>query len=343
LFWLFVQTPNTIQRLGSLASHCLRGSFVDLMNLSNSFYYSQSYPIHQRPMHGVSAGVGMDIGVGNLTSTLFGTNSSNSPETLLGPFPCLKVSNLPPDVSFEDLLILFQGYVVIDIFLCLGSEAFVLFANPMDFQMAMQRDRQTMGGRIIEVTPSQRSDYYSAIAEKLGKKDIDNASAEAPAVLGEEGVQDGGISDPSGVLSWALGQPTNQALNLGSSEAARGRGAGIQSGRVGGRGAAVRRTGGGIQVGEHTGFLRMRGLPFSSTKEEITKFFDGHKIISDTVVLTYRGDGRATGEGYIGFDTPDDSQDAMALHRNTMGSRYIELFISNKEEHSRAFARFGGR
>jgi hypothetical protein len=29
-------------------------------------------------------------------------------------------------------------------------------------------DRQTMGGRIIEVTPSQRSDYYSAIAEVRG-------------------------------------------------------------------------------------------------------------------------------------------------------------------------------
>mmetsp|Transcript_40291 Transcript_40291/g.45849 ORF Transcript_40291/g.45849 Transcript_40291/m.45849 type:complete len:315 (-) Transcript_40291:307-1251(-) len=314
------------------------------MNLSNTFHYSQSYQIHPRSMHGGSAGVGMEIGVGNLTSTLFGTNSSNSPEILLGPFPCLKVSNLPPDVSFEDLLILFQGYVVIDIFLCLGSEAFVLFANPMDFQMAMQRDRQTMGGRIIEVTPSQRTDYYSAIAEKMGTKGKDKSNAEASTVLGEEGIQDGGISDPSGVLSWALGQPTaTQALNPGSSEAARGRGAGIQPGRVGGRGAAVRRTGGGIQVGEHTGFLRMRGLPFSSTKEEITKFFDGHKIVPETVVLTYRGDGRATGEGYIGFETPDDSKAAMALHRNTMGSRYIELFISNKEEHSRAFARFGGR
>lgn len=55
--------------------------------------------------------------------------------------------------------------------------------------------------------------------------------------------------------------------------------------------------------------------------------------------LTYRSDGRATGEGYIAFHTPDAAKNAMVLHRNTMGTRYIELFISNKEEHSRAIAR----
>jgi len=115
-------------------------------------------------MHG--AGVGMEhLGVGSLRSSMLGSGSSNSPESLLGPFPCVRVSNLPSGVSIEDILILFQGYVVIDVMQCRTNEAFVVFANPMDFQMAMQKDRQTMSGRILEVTPSQRSDYYNAIAE----------------------------------------------------------------------------------------------------------------------------------------------------------------------------------
>jgi hypothetical protein len=63
----------------------------------------------------------------------------------------------------------------------------------------------------------------------------------------------------------------------------------------------LKRTGGGIQVGEHTGFLRMRGLPFAANKEEISKFFAGFNPIPESVVLTYRNDGRATGEAYIGF------------------------------------------
>lgn len=104
-----------------------------------------------------------------------------------------------------------------------------------------------------------------------------------------------------------------------------------------------KRTGGGIQVGEHTGFLRMRGLPFSASKDDIFHFFEGYNPIKETIVLTYRNDGRATGEAYVGFATPDDAKRAMSLHRRSMGSRYIELFISNRDEQGRALARFGNR
>jgi len=97
--------------------------------------------------------------------------------------------------------------------------------------------------------------------------------------------------------------------------------------------------GGGIQVGEHTGYLRMRGLPFTSSKSDIAEFFKEYDPIPESISLTYRSDGRATGEGYIAFMTPENAKDAMNLHRNSMGSRYIELFISNKDEHSRAVAR----
>ena len=110
-----------------------------------------------------------------------------------------------------------------------------------------------------------------------------------------------------------------------------------------GGGQQVKRTGGGIQVGEHTGFLRMRGLPFSATRDDIHKFFENYHPILDSIVLTYRSDGRATGEAYVGFESPDDSKRAMDLHRKTSGTRYIELFLSNKEEHGRALARFGNR
>jgi len=110
-----------------------------------------------------------------------------------------------------------------------------------------------------------------------------------------------------------------------------------------GRGSVSGRTGGGIRIGEHTGFLRMRGLPFSATKEEIVKFFANYNPVLDSIVLTYRNDGRATGEAYVGFETAEDSRQAMDLHRKTMGSRYIELFISNKEEQGRALQRFGNR
>ena len=85
----------------------------------------------------------------------------------------------------------------------------------------------------------------------------------------------------------------------------------------------------------------MRGLPFTAAKDDIAKFFASHNPILDSIVLTYRSDGRATGEAYVSFESTDDSKRAMELHRKLMGMRYIELFLSNKEEHGRALLCFG--
>mmetsp|Transcript_13199 Transcript_13199/g.27128 ORF Transcript_13199/g.27128 Transcript_13199/m.27128 type:complete len:88 (-) Transcript_13199:132-395(-) len=87
----------------------------------------------------------------------------------------------------------------------------------------------------------------------------------------------------------------------------------------------------------------MRGLPFQATKQDILEFFKEYKPIENSILLTYRGDGRATGEGYVAFNNAADAKAAMALHRNMIGSRYIELFISNKEEHSRNVSRSNPR
>lgn len=69
-----------------------------------------------------------------------GLGASTDPlEAVLGPFPCVKLRNLPFDATLEDILVLFQGLVVLDVLIVGQGEAFVLFSNPMDFQMAMQR------------------------------------------------------------------------------------------------------------------------------------------------------------------------------------------------------------
>ena len=63
-------------------------------------------------------------------------------EALLGPFPCARVRGLPFEATLEDVLVFFQGLVVIDVVLVSqeeSGEAYVVFANPMDFQMGLQR------------------------------------------------------------------------------------------------------------------------------------------------------------------------------------------------------------
>ena len=72
-----------------------------------------------------------------------GLSASMDPlEALLGSFPCARVRGIPYEATLEDVLVFFL--VVIDVVLVshpeeeLG-EAFVVFANPMDFQMGLQR------------------------------------------------------------------------------------------------------------------------------------------------------------------------------------------------------------
>ena len=66
--------------------------------------------------------------------------------------------------------------------------------------------------------------------------------------------------------------------------------------------------------------------------------------MESTTAFTFKSDGRATGEAYVEFTSPDESYKAMMdMHRKIMGNRYIELFVSFKEEHARALVRFQNR
>mmetsp|Transcript_109005 Transcript_109005/g.305092 ORF Transcript_109005/g.305092 Transcript_109005/m.305092 type:complete len:363 (-) Transcript_109005:183-1271(-) len=345
------------------------------------------HPMHQQPVYGYAMGpswggqqmmhhVQMHPGHGYphllhhhmdgvpLPPGIPGLGASTDPlEAVLGPFPCARLRSLPYDATLEDILVLFQGLVVIDVLLMGAGEAFVIFANPMDYQMALQRDRQTIGRNYVEIYPGSRSEYYSAIAsQQWPEQQRDTVLSLSESILGGSEKEQKPVGlDTSGSVWGSVGMPTPiQSLNAPQSTQSDGRPARgadppasvPSSGSRGGPGrgnnappgsAQYKRSGGGIQVGDHTGFLRMRGLPFTASKEEIFKFFAVYNPILDTIVLTYRSDGRATGEAYVGFETPEDSKRAMDLHRKSMGNRYIELFLSNKEEHGRALTRFGNR
>ncbi len=93
------------------------------------------------PTSGLDGGGLLHTGLANLQ-----IGGSNDPlEAVLGPFPCARLRGLPFDAMPEDVLAFFQGLVVLDVVVIASSfgrgsgEAFVLFANPMDFQMALAR------------------------------------------------------------------------------------------------------------------------------------------------------------------------------------------------------------
>ncbi|NXG61770.1 GRSF1 factor, partial [Hemiprocne comata] len=80
------------------------------------------------------------------------------------------------------------------------------------------------------------------------------------------------------------------------------------------------------------GVVLLRGLPFSSTEEDIADFFSGLKITD--IVFVYRGE-RKTGEAFVQFAAPDMAAKALLRHREYMGSRYIEVYVSRKHHMQR--------
>lgn len=85
-------------------------------------------------------------------------------------------------------------------------------------------------------------------------------------------------------------------------------------------------------------FVRLRGLPFSATEQDIRKFF-GELEVGTIHVISDLGwsrhnpnEHKATGEAFVEITTPEVVEEALKLHKKTLGSRYIEVFSSSRAE-----------
>mmetsp|Transcript_41086 Transcript_41086/g.133708 ORF Transcript_41086/g.133708 Transcript_41086/m.133708 type:complete len:731 (-) Transcript_41086:64-2256(-) len=80
--------------------------------------------------------------------------------------------------------------------------------------------------------------------------------------------------------------------------------------------------------GGKAGTLRMRGLPFRATVDDVYRFFNGFHVLPGGIVLGQR-DGRPSGEAWVTFSSPAEAQRALGMNHKNMGSRYVELFAAS--------------
>lgn len=59
--------------------------------------------------------------------------------------------------------------------------------------------------------------------------------------------------------------------------------------------------------------MRLRGLPFRVTEEDIYRFFAGLNVIG--LFICHDHSGRSTGEGFVEFQSMDDCQLGMSRNR----------------------------
>ncbi|KAF9596029.1 hypothetical protein IFM89_006956 [Coptis chinensis] len=197
------------------------------------------------------------------------------------PFPVVRLRGLPFDCAEPDIVEFFRGLDIVDILLVnkdgrFSGEAFCVLGYPLQVDFALQRNRQSMGRRYIEVFRTKRQEYYSAIADE---------------------VSEGQPHSP----------PRRKARRAKSSDDNK-------------------------DSAEHTGILRLRGLPYSAGKDDLIDFFKDFELSEDGVHIVMNSDRRPSGEAYVEFASAEDSKAAMVKDRKTLGSRYIELFPSNQED-----------
>ncbi|EHA98404.1 Heterogeneous nuclear ribonucleoprotein F [Heterocephalus glaber] len=80
------------------------------------------------------------------------------------------------------------------------------------------------------------------------------------------------------------------------------------------------------------GFVRLRGLPFGCTKEEIVQFFSGLEIVPNGITLPVDPEGKITGEAFVQFASQELAEKALRKHKERIGHRYIEVFKSSQQE-----------
>ncbi len=82
----------------------------------------------------------------------------------------------------------------------------------------------------------------------------------------------------------------------------------------------------GVDADEGGFVVRVRGLPWSATTDEILAFFDDSSIKDgvDGIHMTMTREGRPSGEAYIEMEGADDVEKALKKDRQHMGKRYVE-------------------
>ena len=71
--------------------------------------------------------------------------------------------------------------------------------------------------------------------------------------------------------------------------------------------------------------LKMRGLPFSATEQDIKDFF--HPVNIKEIRLVQTAKGRPSGRAFVDFYNESDLKRSIKHHKEYMNNRYIELFV----------------
>ncbi|XP_041956682.1 G-rich sequence factor 1 [Alosa sapidissima] len=210
----------------------------------------------------------------------------------------VRLRGLPFSCTEKDIIQFFSGLDIVENGVTLVSnargqsngQAYVQFASQEMAAKALERDKEVIGHRYVEIFPSCKSEIVSQYRRK---------TQEAPAVpLSRIPIPNRGTLTPS-----ASETAGGQRLRAGRSAASQVFAASIH-------------------------FVHLRGLPFGATAEDIVEFFAPLRVAR--IMMEYHSDGQASGEAEVHFRSHEDAVAAMSKDKEYIQNRYIELFLNSK-------------
>ncbi|KAI4876784.1 hypothetical protein NFI96_021613, partial [Prochilodus magdalenae] len=94
---------------------------------------------------------------------------------------------------------------------------------------------------------------------------------------------------------------------------------------------------------ENQVIIRMRGLPFTATQQDVLGFLGPETPVTDGtegLLFVKYPDGRPTGDAFVLFACEEYAQNALKKHKQILGKRYIELFRSTAAEVQQVLNRY---
>ena len=210
----------------------------------------------------------------------------------------VRLRGLPFNATPELILQFFSGYEVpkgpMGVHLILGpngrpnGEAFVEFVSEDVADASLAKDRATIGTRYVEV--------FRATPEQMGQALLRVAKSNnlAPMHMSQSGMHG---------MHYGYGPFTIPAH--------------LMSGM------------GGVMAGPGAdAVVKMRGLPYKATRNDILDFFTGLSVPLNGVHLMFNEREQPTGEAYVEFSSPEDRERAMTKDRQHIGGRYVEVRVT---------------
>ncbi|XP_063776189.1 G-rich sequence factor 1 isoform X2 [Pseudophryne corroboree] len=96
--------------------------------------------------------------------------------------------------------------------------------------------------------------------------------------------------------------------------------------------SSLSQSGQSMSVTPNDSTVRLRGLPYSCSEQDIVNFFSGLTIANEGINFVFDQRGRKSGEAFVQFISQEHADQALLRHKQEIGSRYIEIFTSRRSE-----------